>query len=111
MLVGSTFGERLAQARKDAKLTGESLGAKLVPQVSKQTIAHWEANRHFPVVPHVRQLCEILQVSADALLLGRANGMSPAARALAQAYDALDPAARARLNLVLQGMEVVPISH
>lgn len=111
MLVGSTFGERLAQARKDAKLTGESLGAKLVPHVSKQTIAHWEANRHFPIVPHVRQLCEILQVSADALLFGQTSGMSPAAHALAQAYDALSPAARARLNLVLQGMEVIPISH
>jgi transcriptional regulator with XRE-family HTH domain len=111
MLLGSTFGERLAQARKDAKLSGESLGGKLAPPVSKQTIAHWEANRHFPVVTHVRQICEILGVSADALVLGRANGMSPAARALAQAYDDLEPAARSRLNLVLQGMEVLPIPH
>lgn len=111
MLLGSTFGERLAQARKDAKLTGESLGVKLAPPVSKQTIAHWEANRHFPVVSHVRQLCEILQVSADALVLGHVSGLSPAARSLAQAYDALQPAARARLNLILQGLELLPTHH
>jgi transcriptional regulator with XRE-family HTH domain len=111
MLLGATFGERLAQARKDAKLSGQSLGDKLSPSVSKQTIAHWEANRHFPILPHVRQLCEILGVSADSLVLGRVNGISPAARALAHAYDALEPAARSRLNLVLQGMEVLPIPH
>lgn len=111
MLLGATFGERLAQARKDAKLSGESLGGKLAPSVSKQTIAHWEANRHFPIVPHVRQLCEILHVSADALVLGRSSGISPAARALAHAYDALEPAARSRLNLVLQGMEVLPTTR
>ena len=40
--------------------TGDDLGRRLSPPVSKQTIAHWEADRYRPHVDQVAQLCLIL---------------------------------------------------
>lgn len=84
------FGTRLRDARNDAGLTGEKLGEML--GVSKQTIAHWEANRYEPKLVYLANLCERLGVSADYLLTGRAiAGLSPAAVKQARFWESLTP--------------------
>lgn len=67
---GMGFGERLRTARKAKRLSGEALGKMLDPQVSKQSISHWEKGEHPPDVNQVQQLCAALGVSADDLILG-----------------------------------------
>lgn len=82
------FGNRLRDARNDAGLTGEKLGDLL--GVSKQTIAHWEANRYEPKLIYLARLCEVLDVSADWLLTGKSvEHLSPAAVKQGRFYDAL----------------------
>lgn len=82
------FGTRLKDARNDAGLTGERLGEAL--GVSKQTIAHWEANRYEPRLMHLARLCEVLGVTADWLLTGRSvEPLSPSAIEQGRFYDAL----------------------
>lgn len=82
------FGNRLRDARNDAGLTGEKLGELL--GVSKQTIAHWEANRYEPKLMYLARLCDVLDVSADWLLTGKSvEHLSPAAVKQGRFYDAL----------------------
>jgi transcriptional regulator with XRE-family HTH domain len=87
------FGNRLRDARNDAGLTGEKLGDLL--GVSKQTIAHWEANRYEPKLMYLARLCEVLDVSADWLLTGKSvEHLSPAAVKQGRFYDALSAEGR-----------------
>lgn len=89
------FGDRLRDARNGANLTGEKLGERL--GVSKQTIAHWEANRYEPKLVYLAKLCEVLDVSADWLLTGRSiENLSPAAVKQGRFYDALSQEGRRR---------------
>jgi transcriptional regulator with XRE-family HTH domain len=99
-----TFGQRLKDRRLDMHMTGTDLGSRMEPPVSKQTIAHWEADRYKPQVDQVAQLCAILHVSADALVHGTTSALSPAANGLANAYDALSPEDRAQWDLILRAM-------
>jgi len=89
------FGDRLKEARNDAGLTGEKLGEAL--GVSKQTIAHWEANRYEPKLIFLVKLCEVLDVTADWLLTGKSvEHLSPAAVKQGRFYDALSQDGRRR---------------
>lgn len=99
-----SFGQRLKERREDVRLTGSELGNRLDPPVSKQTIAHWEANRYKPQVDQITQLCEILNISADALVRGMARALSPKAIALANAYDSMAEEDRAHWDLILMAM-------
>lgn len=82
------FGNRLRDARNDADLTGEKLGERL--GVSKQTIAHWEANRYEPKLVYLAKLSDVLDVSVDWLVTGKSiESLSPAAVKQGRFYDAL----------------------
>ena len=64
----------------------QKLGTK---NASRQTISDWEAERHYPTVWQLKQLCERLDKSADYLVLGRQvpAGLSAEASAVAAAID------------------------
>ena len=63
-----TLGERIALARKRAGLSQEQLGEKL--GVSRQAVSKWESDQTNPDVAYVAQMCRLLGVSSDWLLLG-----------------------------------------
>lgn len=63
-----TLGERVALARKQAGLSQEQLGDKL--GVSRQAVSKWESDQTNPDVAYVAQMCRLLGVSSDWLLLG-----------------------------------------
>lgn len=101
-----SFGQRIKDRRGDLKMTGDDLGRRLDPPVSKQTIAHWEAGRYRPHIDQVAQLCKILGLSADALVLGGSIGLSPRAAEIAAAYDSLHETERSRVELMLMAMGI-----
>lgn len=89
------FGNRLRDARNDAELTGDKLGALI--GVSKQTIAHWEANRYEPKIVYLAKLSEVLGVSVDWLVTGKTiETLSPAAIKQGRFYEALSLEGRRR---------------
>ena len=61
-----TFGEKLREARKAAKLTQEELASKL--SVSRQAITKWESGRGMPDVENLKAISAALDVSIDYLL-------------------------------------------
>ena len=63
-----TLGERIALVRKNAGLSQEQLGEKL--GVSRQAVSKWESDQTNPDVAYVAQMCRLLKVSSDWLLLG-----------------------------------------
>jgi transcriptional regulator with XRE-family HTH domain len=70
------FKDRLAEARKAKGFSQEVLGAHL--GMSKQGISHWEAGRYTPDIEQLVKLCEVLECSADWLVLGKSpEGLSP----------------------------------
>lgn len=67
------FGDRLRRARQEKGLTGESLGkgaGEKGKDASKQSVADWEHDRHYPKADQLRIICIRLGVSADHLLFG-----------------------------------------
>lgn len=68
------FGERLKAARLERGLSGSELGRGLQADgdASRQTISDWEAERHYPNVWQLRELCMKLNKSADFFLFGEA---------------------------------------
>ena len=63
-----SLAERIALARKQAGLSQEQLGEKL--GVSRQAVSKWESSQTNPDVAYVAQMCRLLGVSSDWLLLG-----------------------------------------
>lgn len=63
-----TLNERIALARKQAGLSQEQLGERL--GVSRQAVSKWESGQTNPDVTYVAQMCQLLGVSSDWLLLG-----------------------------------------
>jgi len=87
------FNERLREARLAADLSGDKLGKAV--GYSKQTVSHWEAGRFEPNMETIVKLCQVLDVPADWLLLGKApEELSAAALREARFYDALTPQAK-----------------
>lgn len=67
------FGERLQQRRKELGISGESLGKGLQSggkDASRATISDWEAERHYPNVWQLREICLKLNMNADFFLFG-----------------------------------------
>jgi transcriptional regulator with XRE-family HTH domain len=68
------FGARLKQARLESKMTGAELGKgvgeKMGKDASKQSVADWEAERHYPKADQLRLICLKLNVSSDSLIFG-----------------------------------------
>lgn len=63
------WNDRLAAARKAAGLSQEQLGERL--DVTRQAVSKWESGQATPDVLTAARLCEVLQISADYLLLGK----------------------------------------
>lgn len=61
-----TFGQKLKEARKEAKLTQEELADKL--GVSRQAVSKWEADKGMPDIENIKLLSSSLNVSIDYLL-------------------------------------------
>lgn len=61
-----SFGEKLKNARKAAKLTQEQLSEKL--GVSRQAITKWEADKGLPDIENIKLISRALGVSIDYLL-------------------------------------------
>lgn len=68
------FGVRLKEARQAARLSGAELGRgagdKPGKDASKQSVADWEAERHYPKADQLRLICLKLNISADYLIFG-----------------------------------------
>ena len=73
-----TLGENIALRRRSAGLSQEALAGQL--GVSRQAVSRWETNESLPDTEKIMQLCRILGVSADELLLDKTPG--PAASRL-----------------------------
>jgi transcriptional regulator with XRE-family HTH domain len=84
------FNNRLKEARLASGLTGAKLGEAI--GCSKQNISHWEAGRFEPNLGYLAALCQVLDVPADWLLLGKVpEELSVGALREARFYDALSP--------------------
>ena len=84
------FGARLKAARELKKMSGTTLGKGLQgdgKDASRATISDWEAERHYPNVWQLREICLKLSKSADELLFG---DISPANEKLVEAKVAID---------------------
>lgn len=60
------IGEMISRSRQNLKMTQEELASRL--GVTTQAVSHWERGRGLPDISMVPGLCEILHLSADALL-------------------------------------------
>lgn len=67
-----TLGENIALRRRSAGLSQEALAGQL--GVSRQAVSRWETNESLPDTEKIMQLCRILGVSADELLLDKTPG-------------------------------------
>lgn len=63
------FKENLIRFRKQAGMSQEDLADKL--QLTRQTISKWENGLSEPDLATLEQLCKLLQISPDELLLGK----------------------------------------
>lgn len=61
-----TVGEKIQKYRKEAGLSQEELGQKLL--VSRQTISLWEMDKTLPTIDNLKRLKEIFGVSIDDML-------------------------------------------
>lgn len=68
------FGVRLKKARLAAKLSGAELGRgagdRPGKDASKQSVADWEAERHYPKADQLRLICLKMNITADYLIFG-----------------------------------------
>ena len=62
----SYFGTRLKKARKSRKMTQDDVSAKL--GICTCTLRAWENGRNLPNVIYLKDLCLVLNVSANYLL-------------------------------------------
>lgn len=61
-----TFGEKLKQARQNAKLSQEELALKI--SVSRSAVAKWETDKGLPDIQNLKNIAWALGVSIDYLL-------------------------------------------
>ncbi len=60
------ISQKISEIRKARSLTQEQLGAKL--GISSQAVSKWEKGESMPDIMLLPSLCEILGITADALL-------------------------------------------
>ena len=95
-----SFGERLAQARKEQNLTVKALAAAC--WTSTTVIHHYEKGRRMPSAELLIRLCNTLKVSPAALLRDELHFTPPSpAAALLDELAALTPEKRAELSAFL----------
>ena len=64
-----TLGEKIVNLRMNIGLSQEELAEKV--NVSRQSVSKWEMNQTLPQIDKVLMLCELFNVSTDALLLDK----------------------------------------
>lgn len=105
------LGERIALARKRAGLSQEQLGEKL--GVSRQAVSKWESSQTNPDVAYVAQMCRLLEVSSDWLLLGEESGQSapparcPGCQTIVSGLDQFCPACGRSLHGSTEGYTIL----
>ena len=62
------IGRRIAQARRDKKLTGQQLADAL--GITKSAVSQWETGQTFPDFKGLVGICVELQISADFIIWG-----------------------------------------
>lgn len=60
------YGKKIAELRKESKLTQAELGTKL--NITAQAVSKWENNLSEPDIESIRKMCEIFEVSVDEFL-------------------------------------------
>ena len=70
----NTLGNRISQLRKEKGLTQEELAQQL--DVSPQAVSKWENDLTCPDISSLPKLAQILGVSVDTLLSGKAQPMA-----------------------------------
>lgn len=65
-----SMGRKLAQARRKNNLTQEQLAERL--GVSRQAVSRWESDLSLPDAASLPRLAEVLGISVDELMQGRA---------------------------------------
>ncbi|MCK6431878.1 MAG: helix-turn-helix domain-containing protein [Aquabacterium sp.] len=102
------LGLRLATARQQAGLNGESVGVQLGYKGGKKTVSQWETGRAVPDSLTLRHLCRLYQCSADTLLWADAAespaGRPPLSPATLRRIAQLDQTRRASLEAALSHM-------
>lgn len=78
--MGMTIGKRIAQLRKEKRMTQEELSQKM--EVSAQAVSKWENDQTCPDIASLPKLAKILDVTVDELLSGKEE-TGPVARILA----------------------------
>lgn len=63
------LSNRITQLRKQEGFSQENLGEKL--NVSRQAVSKWESGQSTPDLDYIIKMCEIFNVSADYLILGK----------------------------------------
>ena len=72
-----TFGSMIATLRKEQGMTQLELAEKM--GVTDKAVSKWERDLSFPDVSSIPKLAEILHVSVDELMQGKADAKEPAA--------------------------------
>lgn len=75
-----TLGRRIAALRRERELKQDELAAML--DISPQAVSKWENDQTCPDITALPKLAEILGVTVDELLTGKAEDSSPAVRML-----------------------------
>lgn len=65
----NTIGTRLAQARRDKKLTMQALAT--LAGCGYQTVMHYEYDIHIPRADILADICKVLNVSIDYIVNGK----------------------------------------
>jgi transcriptional regulator with XRE-family HTH domain len=68
----TTFGRKLRYLREEKKLTQAELAAainKKYPEtmVTRDLIANWENDRHYPFIPVAIKMCDFFKITLDEL--------------------------------------------
>lgn len=99
------FGARLREARQSAKLSGTELGRgageKPGKDASKQSVADWESERHYPKADQLRLICLKLNISADYLIFGDIKKDAALLNAASVVQGLTDDQRRALLAMML----------
>lgn len=92
-----TIGDRIREARKNAKLSQTELGIKL--DIGKSSVSEWESGKRPVPIDVVEEIASVLDVTVPYLMGWNIEStpiqvtrkeLSPAALEIARKYDALD---------------------
>ncbi|MCI8282336.1 MAG: helix-turn-helix transcriptional regulator [Lachnospiraceae bacterium] len=94
-----TFGEKLRNARKLKKLTQKQLAN--LTNAKHNSVSDWENNKSRPDTNTIIQLCEVLDISPDYLLIQDSNAFSGEEQELIKKFRALDVRGKETVKCVI----------